>query len=446
MADINADSGYWGDIQDALNSAIAGDSVHVPTGKTNFVNVGEDITIVNIPEGVYLFGAPTVRDSKGMPLSWGTVLNIPWDAPAETLFKVAKTSGTGIPGRASRFSDIKLVGYRSINSSSVIAPSGLSIECIVDFRVDHSYFENICGGGVGESGNLYGNSWVDAPCRGLIDHCFFVNTYGRVESNIADCTVFYGIETGRANGDLWDGNLQNVLGKYTDYTVFIEDCYFEKWRHCIASNSGAHYVFRHNTIKNDYSFGSVDAHGWYQTRCDNPKHGITPNPTAVWNGTAWACGLCGAPLGGDYFYITQVGTRAVELYNNTIIDAIGSPWATFIRGGAGVAFNNTVGGGTYRSFIYLTNDMSYKPEASKVWCHDWYIWNNTMLGGANELIKYDPNNQIVEGRDYFFHAPHTFNYTPYPYPHPLQGVAPATHQLTINSNINGVPFNIRKVI
>ena len=42
-----------------------------------------------------------------------------------------------------------------------------------------------------------------------------------------------------------------------------------------------------------------------------------------------------------------------------------------------------------------------------------------MLNNAAEVIEYDPNNRIIEGRDYFRHAPHTFNYTPYTYPHPL---------------------------
>lgn len=74
----------------------------------------------------------------------------------------------------------------------------------------------------------------------------------------------------------------------------------------------------------------------------------------------------------------------------------------------------------------------------------WWVWNNTMLGSGNEIVKYDPNNRIVEGVNYFKNAPHTFPYQPYPYPHPRTFI-PRTHTLSVNSNIAGVPFSVRRV-
>ena len=384
LPNVTAESGSARDIQAAVDwvSAHGGiGSVYIPEGTFNFVEVGESWMTVNIPAGVNLFGATTERDVNDQVVEWKTTLVIPWNAPSEKMFKIV---GNGDSNTPSRFSDIKLVGYRYYDSSSTTLPRGISITDVVDFRIDHCYFQDICGGAISAWGH---NS---KKICGVIDHSYFVNTVGVVVDKIADCTVTYGVEAGREYGSLWEDNVSKVLGQYTDYSVYIEDCYFEKWRHAVASNSGAHYVLRYSTIQDDYGYGSIDAHGWYQEK----------------NGE-----------------ITQVGTRAVEIYGNTITNAIQSPWGTMIRGGAGVAFDNTFGGGTYDYFIYLTNEMREVPEAEFIWCNDWYIWGNTVTDGAQQFVKYDPKGQIIEDVNYHFHAPNLaqngFVYSPYQYPHYL---------------------------
>lgn len=394
---ITAASGYWRDIQDAIDAVVAAGgigNVIIPEGTWDFVNVGEGWSGARVvaPAGVSLFGAPTERTS-GLPydgigmnpndqvVEWKTILRLPWDVPGSWTADSSPPPkgsgprtpswfqfiGDGDPNKPSRFSDIKLVGYRSIDPNSKMVLRGIYVRDVANFRVDHVYFEHIAGESI--------QSWAS---RGVIDHTFFVNNIGYVVGTWDTCTVGYGVSVNRGNGDLWDNNIANVLGQYTDYTVFIEDSYFEKWRHCIAANRGAHYVIRHSSIKDDYGYGSLDAHGW----------GVYPD---------------------------QVGTRAVEIYNVLMIDAIQYPFGTMIRGGAGVAFNNTVGDGTYLRFLYFTNEATWE----KCWVNDWWIWNNTMLGGIAEIQKYDPEGNIIEGENYFRHAPHTFNYEPYSYPHPL---------------------------
>lgn len=387
---VTAKSGYWQDIQNAVNQVVAQGGigeVYIPAGTFNFVNVGETWTgaRVTIPAGVNVYGASNNRDANGQNTEWRTVLRLPWDAPSSWSLTWFKIVGNGDENKPSRFSDIKLVGYRYEDPASTTTLRGVNIEGVIDFRVDHCYFQDVCGGGIFTWGG---------PARkicGVIDHCRFINTNGYVVATADDCTVGYGIQMGVAYADVWEDDVTKVLGQYTDYTVFIEDCYFEKWRHCTSANSGAHYVIRYCTIQNDFGYGAIDSHGWFQT-----SGGI----------------------------ITQVGTRATEIYANTIIDAVQYYWGTSIRGGAGVAFNNVFGGGTFSSshgyFMYLRNDMAGTPEAAKVWCNDWYIWGNTLLDGSSHLFtKYDPANQIIEGENYFFHAPTTFTYTPYQYPHPL---------------------------
>ncbi|MFX1535501.1 MAG: hypothetical protein ACFFDI_14845 [Promethearchaeota archaeon] len=380
---VTAESGYWQHIQAAIDEVHGqGDGeVHIPAGTWDFVHSGEIWTgnggqpRVSVPAGVSIFGAPNNRDSNGQNTEWRTVLKLPssvaggWEYGGISWFKI---SGSGAGSPFTRFSDLKLVGYRSIDSNDPYVQTGVYLSNIGEFRVDHCYFEHTCLSGVKVTG-------VDS--HGVIDHCRFVNPVGTVGSTMNDCSVFYGVSLARGSGDLWDSNVQNVLGKYTSYTVFIEDCYFSRWRHCTASNSGAHYVLRHSIIENDFGYGSVDAHGW---------------------GEVDASGV-----------ITQVGTRAVEIYNCQITSATKYGWSTYIRGGAGVAFDNSVGGGTYTAFIYLSNEAD--SAISKCWSKDWYIWGNSLNNGCKLLVG--NNADIREGYEYFLYQPSW--YTPYKYPHPL---------------------------
>jgi hypothetical protein len=443
---ITAKSGYWQDIQSAVDWIVVhGEvgNVYIPEGTWNFVNPGESWTgaRVVVPAGVNIFGAPTERTNglpydgfgqnpNGQVVEWKTVLVIPWDVPGsyENMPIMFRFVGNGDPSRPSRFSDIKLVGYRSIDANSTALIKGVKMENVMNFRVDHCYFENIAGGGV-EIGYRTETRSLGVG-NGVIDHSYFVNTVGHVEYDASNCTVQYGVVVKRNTfADLWEKDVSKVLGRYTEYSVYVEDCYFEKWRHCVSANAGAHYVFRHNTVQHDYG-QSLDAHGWFMTKCSNPDHGVINDPPAMWNETHWVCGyevepgiICGEPLGGEYFIITMLGTRIVEIYNNKILDAnwtlSSRPNVIQLRGGSGVIFNNIAGGGTYKYLVSLSNDAKDRPEGSKVWCNDIWIWNNTLLEGMTLLSKSDPYDQIIEEENYHLHAPHTFSYTPYPYPHPL---------------------------
>jgi len=376
--DVHASSGHWQDIQDAVDTAVVqgGGDVHIPGGTWDFINVGEAWSgtggqpRVEIPAGVNLYGALNTRDVTNQNTEWRTVLTLPvsvtggWEYGGISWFRF---TGSGLSSAPTRISDLKLVGYRSIDPHDEEIQTGFYLSNMGEFRIDHVYLDNL-GSGIVSSG-VYSH--------GVIDHSVLINTVGRVGTTLNECTVFYGVQVSRSsNGDWWDPNIQNVLGQYTDYTVFIEDCYFQGWRHCIASNNGAHYVFRYSTIKNDFGFGSLDAHGW----------GVEPD---------------------------RVGTRAVEIYENSITDSMMGTYGTMIRGGAGIAFNNIVGGGTYVRFLFFGNEASWP----KCWVQDWWVWSNTMLSGCTEITKSDPENNIIEGSAYFRYEPSWYN--PFPHPHPL---------------------------
>lgn len=384
---VAAESGSLEHIQEAVNAVTArgGGTVRIPEGDFAF-NPGEKALL--IPGGVSLIGAGAGR----------TVLRNTVEArDYATLIRV---DGAGQEGKQVRVSGISFIGYRQAHPDIPAGRvRGVEIREVTDFRVDHCAFEDLGGGGVVVSDRAAGT----IVTRGVIDNCQFINTSGLPagEGGAAsgDNVIGYGIAVnGTGQAADWVDDIKDLLGKYEHgkAVVFVEDCYFRRWRHCIASNQGAHYVFRYNTIEEDCGFGSIDAHG-----------------------------------GG---YGSQgVGTRAVEIYHNTLKPpAAGFPWrgGVWLRGGGGVVFGNTVEG--YRHFVQLHCEGGEE----RYWPQDVWVWDNALPEDcvaveapgngrthpeALAAIRRGCATWLAEGVRYFRHAPHTFTYQPYPYPHPLRG-------------------------
>ena len=390
LTEVWANSGYWQDIQNAINQVAGVGNVHIPAGTFNFVDVSETWNNgpkIIVPAGVNVFGAPTPRDANNQVIDWKTILVVPYDVPSGDL--VGWKSFFGMRGsKPSRFSDIKLIGYRNINPSSVYTMASLGITGIIDFRIDHCYFLDVTGG-MGTSA-----ATDNGPVRGVIDHNRLVNTVGNpgygptaYPSGTPEHSIDYGIMPYRTSkSTYWDPNIMNVLGKYTDYSVYIEDNYFSRWRHCVASINGMHYVFRHNMVQDDYGGGTLDGHGAY----------------------------------------TYVGTRAMEVYDNQFLDPnyIYEVQPSIIqwRGGGGVFFNNTIRDYYFTIYLRLTeglvpNDTFVQPTQTIQ--NPIYFWSNNYLHGGKH---YDQPPLFLSGDTpgpYFYQNTAMPNYTPYPYPHPL---------------------------
>ena len=379
FAYVTANSGSSEDIQAAVDevAAMGVGNVYIPEGTFNFAEIGESWQTVNIPAGVNLFGASTDRDANDQVVEWKTILVMPFDAmpsgpPDKSWF--FNIQGNMDPNKPSRLSDIKLVGYREFDHTNPNWHGGILVNSVIDFRIDHCSFKHCTGGGVAIGTEANG------ACCGVIDHCRFVNDYGVVVPSWLDCTVCYGVTvfSSGIGSTRWEDDVDKVLGHYLEYTVFIEDCYFSRWRHCVSSNDGAHYVFRHNTIEHDAGFGSLDGHGTYN----------------------------------------HVGTRCMEIYDNMIVDPVDCSYynsnnskrglaGVFWRGGGGVVFNNHVR--YYYRFVQLTDEGSVE----KCWPHDIWIWNNNM----EDTTLVEGTSSAQQGVDYFLYEKP--GYAPYPYPHPL---------------------------
>jgi hypothetical protein len=362
LPDLTAASGSASDIQEAVDLVAANfgvGNVHIPEGTWNFVEVGESWKTVTIPAGINVFGAPTQRDANGQVVTWRTVLVMPYDVPGSDSTGMPNwfvISGNSNPNRPSRFSDIKLQGYREINPSSTTMHVALVVSNVIDYRVDHCSFKYTCGGV-----RLTGHD-----CCGVFDHNRLVNGIG-IHAPYDQITIGYGILMTRATGESeWDTDLSNILGKYNSYTHFIEDCYFSDWRHCTVTNWASHCVFRHNTIQYDNGYGSIDAHMQYS-----------------------------AP-----YY----GGRAYEVYGNSIIEQTESGWNTAanIRSGGGVFFNNTVDA-THDAFVNAESDAN-----------EIYVWGNNFYG--SRLVM----GSLEEGVGYFLYQPSWYTPYQYPHPLTLE--------------------------
>lgn len=380
LSSVLAESGSATDIESAIDYAVNHGitNVHIPAGIYDFVPVGQSWRVVRIPDGISLFGEPTVRDANGQVISWGTILRMPFEAPESSyFFYVYGTTGT-------RISDIEFMGYREINENSGAHYSAIKVTNSQDFRFDHLYILNIAG-----------TSIMTSNSNGVIDHCKFVNNKNvYVTALYHDCTVFYGVGVS-GDGQTWETNIKDVLGHYTSRTVFIEDNYFEGWRHCVSSNQRAHYVFRYNTER-DNGYGSIDGHG---------REGSGSGE----------------------------GTRAIECYGNDFAEPTWGDMGVQLRGGGGVFFDNIVTGygltGTsisqYNAFVCM---IQYTPDSyPDQQIKDVWIWDNTLTPSNADLWDAAwggiSQTAIEENEEFFLHAPNQsvngFTYTPYTYPHPL---------------------------
>ncbi len=334
-SDIIAASGSASDIQAAADAVYAagGGTVYIPEGD---FNLGGDLTI---RDRVSLIGAGignTILHTQGTSM------------------------GIHAQGVNPRISGFSLIAEDYPGTTVQWSHNGIYIDDCVDFRVDHLYIEGYSASGVRVSG-------IDT--RGVIDHC------GIKMKTVTDGG--YGVVVYR------DGFWEEDMRLGTEQATFIEDCEFVNCRHAAAANSGAHYVFRHNLVRDGVVSHAVDAHGVQ--------------------------------------YGSAQGTRAIEVYDNVIEPGADSfrQMAMAFSGGGGVVFNNTISGYDYAVRLGIPNDLDLSSYPVYHQVHDLWIWNNSHDGLYDVyVVTWNMSREYIqEDRDFFQYS--MPGYTPYTYPHPL---------------------------
>lgn len=266
-------------------------------------------------------------------------------------------------GKVAMLSDMTLIG----NYNPSIQDNGLGLmQGCVDFKVFNSKFTHFIFSG------LYVGS--SERQRGAIYKNDFIDNYRTEVHNLGYGIVVYG-------GGTWP-----ALELGSQNAVFAEDNYFSGNRHNIASNNGSRYVFRHNVVianDTDKDFAQTDAHG----KSSSPR-----------------------------------GSRSWEIYNNTYSANLTSGrerTSIGIRGGDGVAFNNTMTSNIAYPIELQVEGFSCGAYPGPDQIRSAYFWNNTTNGLPYGILN-DCTSSLQLGRDYFVTA--RPGYVPYTYPHPLRSL------------------------
>lgn len=425
-------------IQNAVNSAIVGDIVRVPAvNKGNWVNPTDSWQELTVPAGISVIGATSPRDAKGfntnfftnrMSGDWATSFVMPIDAPQWSRW--ITINGTMNPAQRTRLSELKLIGYRTAHPTSITRHYAVQVVGAINFRVDHMMMEHCCGGAVSAE-------WYDGQNRyssGLIDHTKMVNEHGYdllVDPN-DQSTVNYGISVSQTLHAPYEDPITNFLGKYTNSTWYIEDCYFSRWRH-ITQGHGGWYVLRHCTFDGDWGHYTVDTHGQR-------------------DGAGYA------------------GGRGCEVYENTFIncdptDDYGPPYGydgrglAQFEGGTVVWFNNYVDSSYNYLVVYPTSAVP-DPTWDAKNCYFWgakgpwgQLTSNGGIGGTYNNVNFLwARSAGTEGDLNYPNVDPSWaiaGYKPYTYPHPMtseDGGNPVTsHPLTLQSNPSAGNFTLRRI-
>jgi hypothetical protein len=410
VASPGADRDIQPAIQTAVNGAINGDLIELPAGQfilNKSVVITRFISIKGQGMGqTILYRSESTTDATLSNDSY-------WRGMFR--FTINSTTSSGII-----VSDLTLKSKKPslVNGDGLSVASDIGIEMVkcIDFVITRCRFENFGNGAVSVLHD-------DLLAGGVIAKNEFVhNCKGYDALGLGYGVVVYG------TNNSWVANPKFGSSNF----IFIEDNLFDYHRHSVAGGGNGLYVFRYNTVKNNVAGNTAHAIDAHEARLES---------------------------GGNYY-----STRAIEVYNNSIINTLfrdgssncpngtaivagkSATWlvecAIRTRGGEALVHDNYIEG--YRFGVGLvTPKLSAYPSpyqqgylsAKKYGAShtgvdtdkgdgDVFIWKDSYKSYAltNTQCVYFYNytpDYIVAERDYHLYA--KAGYTPYTYPHPLLG-------------------------
>ena len=363
---IQAKSGVYEDLQAAVDQAKPGDTIVIPAGTWDVTGT------VRLSDGIHVRGQgvdKTVLTRTRVERRWRSIFQV--------------DAGTGRP---TTFSHVTLT---SVARQLLAAGNTDAIDRGIEFngpcrdvRVHHCRFTGFTHAGVIFNG---AGRQRRGHATGVVDNCEFIDNF---YTNPGRMSLGYGVAL-HGNPDDWSLHLGGPDA------VFVEDNYFERCRHSIASNGGSRYVFRHNTVQDNYHpWAAVDAHG----------RGVH-----------------------------ERGSRSYEVYNNTFAGGVDyrdgtvhGTWPIGIRGGDGVIFGNRFEDVERAVFVVVEGRAGGRTYPVPDQTTDMWLWDNLLNGepltSINAGLRDEQTEFFQEGRDYHFEQKP--GYVPYEYPHPLRTPEP----------------------
>jgi hypothetical protein len=372
--------------------AASGDTINVSAGSATWstkVTLDKSISLIGAGEGSTVI-TDDVSDDNMLAIGAGSTPITP------------RVSGMTIKG----FNTSK------VNLDATVAVAGISEG--LGFRLDHITFDNILITGIGTQDSVWG----------VVDHCTF---------NMVVTATGWAIYL---TNDRW-GDLTLCCGDMawaspddfgTKKFVFVEDSTFNPIgtgpTNYIDSVGGARYVIRHNTFKD----GFLRAHGTDSTPKQRGTRIVEVYDNVFANNVDTSAEMLELRSGTAVFYNNissgsggfNIAITLKEFRDNGNFWPPWGPcngttaWDQNTLGEAGYACLDQPGRG--QGNLATSTDMGLSPAA---WPNQAlspvYFWGNTgwrINEGVSTSTRFQPN------RD-FFNSPMP-NYTPYPYPHPLQ--------------------------
>jgi hypothetical protein len=296
-------------------------------------------------------------------------------------------------------------------------------------RIDHNTFEchqhnvSVYTAGVyATNTNASGANQLSAPLKGLIDNNHFIDMRVLVFRFGADGNIS---ENGGAT--VWS----DALGLGTDDAVYVEDNDFhmESFQNAIDCEFAGKFVFRYNTVVDTYlemhpARGQARGCRKWEIYNDTLTQSVlsVAQPFSIRGGTGVMFGTRWTGTFGDGNGQLAI-VRAVEnLGPGTWLGCDGtSPWDGNQDATGWPCLDQPGRGGDFGTpFNGSPPPYSPPPQLSV----PAYFWDNLMNGAQLSVVPHDAPSaaRLMINRDYFV-SPSTAmpGYTPYTYPHPLQG-------------------------
>jgi hypothetical protein len=399
---IYADSNSAADVQAAIDVAVDGDTVVIPSGNPTWS------TTVTVDKGITLEGGGSysVNGSHNDTGTWPLTINL--NVGTNNGISIDVTTGTKV-----RVTGIYFTGTAAYGETGA-GCIGIATSNTTPWRVDNCKF------------NATQATSIACQCSGrggLIDHIYVYQSGCSPNNYIVIRDVRNDFSGGWA--------LSQAFSWGSSGFVFVEDSTF--WQNTadgsatpsvIDAQAGGKFVFRHN-----YLYNAMVT--WHGSESSAPERGgyafeIYDN-VFYWSRTDWLYGNAIFDRGGSCLIYNNTVTNYTKLWTTwekratDVCGVFGQADGTKAwdgnYGGAyptGYPIMDQTGRGAASGYGY---NGSYEPQNVQPQAQSkCYLWNNTLNNTG--LVGSNNPTYVVEGRDYELSA--LSGYSAYTYPHPLQ--------------------------